>query len=188
MKKIKCSFILYFTLVVKLSTCEKECNPSESTHHGSLLTSKNVENQCAKDLLPTKTPKIPPTPLPPITNDNEIVEIDFTNTIPTECKRMMVSKNSSQTSVLANFGNGRLGNQMCNFASQYTLHKEYEVLSYFSKSSLNILKDAFQLPRSSGRNSSYYKWNDKCIKARDIDWAYISNAQLIQPKKTKTTF
>ena len=101
---------------------------------------------------------------------------------------MMVSKNSSQPSVLANFGNGRLGNQMCNFASQYALHKEYEVLSYFSKSSLNTLKEAFQLPKSSGRNSSYYKWNDKCIKARDIDWAYISNAQLIQPKKRKRLF
>ena len=147
MKKIKCNFILYFTLVVKLSTCEKECNPSESTHHGRSSTSENGENQCAKDLMPAKTLKSTPTPQSPNSNDNEIVEIDFTNTIPTECKRMMVSKNSSQSSVLANFGNGRLGNQMCNFASQYALHKEYEVLSYFSKSSLNILKDAFQLPK-----------------------------------------
>ena len=50
-----------------------------------------------------------------------------------QCKRMQLSQNISQISVMANFGDSRLGNQMCNFASLYDIHKEFGILSYLKE-------------------------------------------------------
>jgi len=39
-----------------------------------------------------------------------------------QCKRMRI-ENQSQTSLMATFSRGRLGNQMCSFALQYAIRK-----------------------------------------------------------------
>ena len=52
-------------------------------------------------------------------------------------------KSISDISNVASFGNGRLGNQMCNFASQYSLFREFGMPSYLTEYSFDLLKNTF---------------------------------------------
>ena len=104
------------------------------------------------------------------------------NIISEECRRMLFSNETSQPSVLASFGDGRLGNQMCNFASQYALNKKYGVLSYFSDRSYNTLDITFNLPQPNQRNSSFHLWNLTCAYPRDLDWKHVTNTQLMNTR------
>ena len=106
-----------------------------------------------------------------------------------QCKAIQLSKNSSQLSIMANFGDGRLGNQMCNFASLYALHKEFGLLSYFKVQSYELLKNTFDLPKPGKKsNSSYHIWNLTCVDPRNVEWIFLSNMELMQNKKRKFIF
>ena len=84
-------------------------------------------------------------------------------------------------SVSANFGLGRIGNQLCNIATAYGLFKEYNVTTYLSHHSYNLLKNTFMLPNViSRKGSEFYKQ----IKLKHLDmnrlsWVYIKNGDLI---------
>jgi len=84
-------------------------------------------------------------------------------------------------SVSANFGLGRIGNQLCNIATAYGLFKEYNVTTYLSRHSYNLLKNTFMLPNVISRNGSEFY---KQIKLKHLDmnrlsWVYIKNGDLI---------
>ena len=88
-------------------------------------------------------------------------------------------------SVSANFGLGRIGNQLCNIATAYGLFKEYNVTTYLSRHSYNLLKNTFMLPNViSRKGSEFYKQ----IKLKHLDmnrlsWVYIKNEELIFKKE-----
>ena len=105
-----------------------------------------------------------------------------------ECKRRRLSNKTSQPSVLANFGNGRLGNQMCNFATQYALNKEYGVLSYFGGLSLKILGITFNLPQRNQRNSTFHIWNATCANPSELDWKLVRNLELVNTRLRESIF
>ena len=76
------------------------------------------------------------------------------------CKRMNLKLADPQRSIVASFGNGRLGNQMANFASCYAVMKDYELYHYLMPTQLKILQKVFLLPElKGGNNSSYYVWD-----------------------------
>ena len=45
------------------------------------------------------------------------------------CQRMNLNTNILQPSISASFGNGRLANQLCNFASGYAIWRQYGILN-----------------------------------------------------------
>ena len=66
-----------------------------------------------------------------------------------------------QRSVVASLGNGRLGNQMSNFASCYALFKEYNMYHYLNSMQLGLLKKVFILPELEDTDdASYYFWDE----------------------------
>ena len=84
-------------------------------------------------------------------------------------------------SVSANFGLGRIGNQLCNIATAYGLFKEYNVTTYLSHHSYKLLKNTFMLPNVISRNGSEFY---KQIKLKQLDlnrlsWVYIKNGDLV---------
>merc|ERR1712154_46753 len=101
---------------------------------------------------------------------------------------MRLSNETSKPSVLANFGNGRLGNQMCNFATQYALTKEYGVLSYFTDLSYKILGETFNLPQPNQRNSTFYIWNATCAHPSELDWKRVTNLELVNTRLREYLF
>ena len=94
-----------------------------------------------------------------------------------QCKRMRLLKNNP--SIATNFGTGGLGNQMCNFASLYAIHKEFGVQMYLRSHSYELLQDAFDLPNPMSNNLSYSIWNFACVDPGEVEWAYISNMQML---------
>ena len=75
------------------------------------------------------------------------------------CKRMNLKLADPQRSIVASFGNGRLGNQMANFASCYAIMKDYGMYHYLNSMQLEILKKAFVLPELvDADNAPYYVW------------------------------
>ena len=64
-----------------------------------------------------------------------------------------------QRSIVASFGDGRLGNQMANFASCYAIMKEYGMYHYINAMQLEILRKVFELPELlDADNAPYYLW------------------------------
>ena len=75
------------------------------------------------------------------------------------CNRMTLQLHNPQRSIVASLGNGRLGNQMSNFASCYAVMREYGMYPYLNPSQLHALQKVFILPRlPNGENQSYYLW------------------------------
>ena len=85
----------------------------------------------------------------------------------------------SNISTVASFGNGRLGNQMCNFASQYALYKEFGMPSYLTEYSFRLLQNTFILNHV---NSTFIKFpvSVKSIEnVSSLGWVHISNDLLM---------
>ena len=79
--------------------------------------------------------------------------------INSDCNRMNLQLHHHQRSIVASLGNGRLGNQMSNFASCYAVMREYGMYPYLNPSQLHALQKVFILPRLSKKgNQSYYLW------------------------------
>ena len=64
-----------------------------------------------------------------------------------------------QKSIVASFGDGRLGNQLSNFASGYAIMKEYGMYPYLGSNQLKSLRKVFFLPELSNRDdASFFLW------------------------------
>ena len=59
--------------------------------------------------------------------------------VESKCNRMKLNSTQPHRSIVASFGNGRLGNQLSNFASSYALMKEYGMYPYISPMQLDLL-------------------------------------------------
>ena len=76
------------------------------------------------------------------------------------CQRINLKLSSPQRSIVASLGNGRLGNQLSNFASCYAISKEYVMYHYLNSMQLEILQNVFDLPKwNNVENGSYYLWD-----------------------------
>ena len=68
--------------------------------------------------------------------------------------------NHPQRSIVASLGNGRLGNQMANFASCYAIMKEYGMYPYLNSMQLKLLENVFVMPELVDKDdASYYLWD-----------------------------
>ena len=77
------------------------------------------------------------------------------------CKRMNLQLANPQRSVVASLGNGRLGNQMGNFASCYAVMKDYGMYPYLNTMQLKVLENVLVLPELvESDNASYYMWEE----------------------------
>ena len=75
------------------------------------------------------------------------------------CDRMLLKLYHPQKSIVASLGNGRLGNQMSNFASGYAIMKEYGMYPYLGSNQLKSLRKVFVLPELSNRDdASFFLW------------------------------
>ena len=73
---------------------------------------------------------------------------------------MKLKLKDKQRSIIANFGDGRLGNQLSNFATNYAILKDYGMYPYINSMQHNILKAVFSLPKLNDMdNASYYIWD-----------------------------
>ena len=96
-----------------------------------------------------------------------------------------IPRNRSQISIVANFGNGRTGNQMCNIATLYSIYKDFGIRSYISYFTYDLLyvgiTNAFSLPKLSySTNKSFFQvLNPKWVDTRKLNWAHISNKALM---------
>ena len=73
---------------------------------------------------------------------------------------MNLELNHPQRSIVASLGNGRLGNQMSNFASCYAIMREYGMYPYLDAEQLKSLKNVFAMPELvDDDDASYYLWD-----------------------------
>ena len=120
-----------------------------------LLSSKQAPkfifiNQTANNLI-ERPVSVPESQKP---NSNESRSIN--------CRRMMLDLTHPQRSVVASFGDGRLGNQLSNFATCYAIQKEYKMYHYLNTFQLELLTNVFDfsnVPIDADR-SSYYLWDE----------------------------
>ena len=74
---------------------------------------------------------------------------------------MNLQLSDPQRSIVASLGNGRLGNQMGNFASCYAVMKDYGMYPYLNTMQLKILENVLVLPELvESDNASYYMWEE----------------------------
>ena len=82
------------------------------------------------------------------------------------CKRMELAVSSTKPSILATLslppGEGRTANQLCAFASGYSLWKQFGTLNFLTKQQYNLLIQTFELPAldENSDTSSYYIWRE----------------------------
>jgi hypothetical protein len=77
------------------------------------------------------------------------------------CKRMNLHLADPQRSVVASLGNGRLGNQMGNFASCYAVMRDYRMYPYLNTMQLKLLENVFVLPELvESDDAPYYMWEE----------------------------
>ena len=78
------------------------------------------------------------------------------------CRRMMLDLTHPQRSVVASLGNGRLGNQLSNFATCYAIQKEYKMYHYLNTFQLELLTNVFDFSKVpiDADDSSYYLWDE----------------------------
>lgn len=77
------------------------------------------------------------------------------------CDRMNLELSHPQKSIVASLGNGRLGNQMANFASCFAIFKEYGMYHYLNAMQLKLLENVFAMPKLiHADNASYYFWDE----------------------------
>ena len=84
----------------------------------------------------------------------------------TSCRRVKLGLTHPQRSIVASLGNGRLGNQLSNFASCYAIWKKYGMYHHLNSMQLNLIENVFELPKfeEEDNNAPYYLWNaGKCI-------------------------
>ena len=73
---------------------------------------------------------------------------------------MNLELNRPQRSIVASLGNGRLGNQMSNFASCYAIMREYGMYPYLDPEQLKLLENVFAMPKIvDGDDAPYYLWD-----------------------------
>ena len=66
-----------------------------------------------------------------------------------------------QKSIVASLGDGRLGNQLSNFASGYAIMKEYGMYPYLGSNQLKSLRKVFLLPELSNQDdTSFFLWEE----------------------------
>ena len=102
------------------------------------------------------------------------------------CERMQLLKN--KPSIATNFGTGRLGNQMCNFASLYALHMKFGELMCFKNYTYELLQNASNLPNPMQNTLGYSIWNLACVEPDEVEFAYISNMQMLTDTDRKFIF
>ena len=90
-------------------------------------------------------------------------------------KATSINRHTSNISKVACFGNGRLGNQLCNFASQYALFKEFGMPSYISEYSNDLLRNTFLLKQSNSRYNNFSLWVKHHEDISPLSWVHISN-------------
>ena len=78
------------------------------------------------------------------------------------CRRMMLDLIHPQRSVVASLGNGRLGNQLSNFATCYAIQQEYKMYHYLNTFQLELLSNVFDFSNVpiDAEKSSYYIWDE----------------------------
>ena len=77
------------------------------------------------------------------------------------CDRMNLKLHHPQRSIVASLGNGRLGNQMSNFASCYAIMKEYGMYPYLGSNQIKSLTKVFLLPELLNRDdASFFLWEE----------------------------
>ena len=86
-------------------------------------------------------------------------------------------------STAASFGNGRLGNQLCNFASQYALYREFGIPSYVSQYSYQILQNTFTLQNINSTNTSRAFRIKDSFDFHPLSIVYVSNIDLMQERQ-----
>ena len=89
------------------------------------------------------------------------------------------SKHFGNPSYAASFGNGRLGNQICNLASLYAIYKEFNIPCYVSQYSYRTMRSAFALNEGSGNDSRKFMNIIDSGKVSSLSWVYISNYDLM---------
>ena len=112
------------------------------------------------------------------------IDYTFPEKLPTAAYRGYLTKDLDITSSVSNcgsFGIGRLGNQMCNIASQYGLYKKYGLGSFLSNYSYTLLKETFQLEQDhpNGRMIFFRQIAMNDMAPNKLNWIYISNEDLI---------
>ena len=77
------------------------------------------------------------------------------------CHRIKLNLSYPQISLVVSLGNGRLANQLSNFASCYALWREYGMYHHLNTMQLGLLEKTFVLPKlnADADNASYYLWN-----------------------------
>ena len=120
-----------------------------------LLSSKQAPkfifiNQTANNLI-ERPVSVPKSQKP---NSNESRSIN--------CRRMMLDLTHPQRSVVASLGDGRLGNQLSNFATCYAIQKEYKMYHYLNTFQLELLTNVFDFSNVpiGADYSSYYLWDE----------------------------
>ena len=110
--------------------------------------------------------------------------IDYTFPKATEIDRkdlMTAHDEWSRFSISASFGIGRLGNQMCNVASQFALYQDFGIVSFISNYSYTVLSNTFLFEQSpaTGDKTFYKRITPKNIDRNKLSWIYISNEDMI---------
>ena len=98
---------------------------------------------------------------------------------PGHARKNINNLNDLKFSKVASFGNGRLGNQLCNFASQLTLFSEYGTPCYLSEYSLRLLQNTFIMKRLNDKKD---KVPFSVVNEGNIDqlsWIHVSNYNLM---------
>ena len=86
----------------------------------------------------------------------------------------------SSPSIAASFGNGRLGNQICNLASLYAIYKEFRIPCYVSKYSYRMLSSAFSLNGYNDSESNEFINVSNVLNLNGLSWVHITNLDLMQ--------
>ena len=75
---------------------------------------------------------------------------------------MNLSVEHKKPSIVASLGGGRTANQLCEFASGYSLWKEFGTLNFITKDQYDILIQTFDLPLLDEDSdfSPYYIWRE----------------------------
>ena len=78
------------------------------------------------------------------------------------CERMNLNVFYPKPSIVTSFGHGRTGNQLCYFATGYSLWRDYGILNFLAKRQIDMLENIFVLPKldEESDNSPYYAWRE----------------------------
>ena len=115
---------------------------------------------------------------------SKYIDYTFPMSVPAPTYKGSLTTALDETSTVSNcasFGIGRLGNQMCNIASQYALFKKFGIGSFISNYSYTMLKETFTLNHNhSNDNMIFFKRvtaND--FEPNKLSWIYVTNTDMI---------